>query len=110
MTESMGRVTVSQDVLNTIVRLTTLGVEGVARLDKRSGRRRGAEGFHVEVSDNQAKVDVYVILKPDTNLREIGRSIQAEIARSLQEMVGMQAATVNVHIQDVEPPAGESNA
>ena len=87
------------------MRLTTLGVEGVARLEKRPGRRHSVEGFHVEVSDNQARVDVYVILKPDTNLRDVGRNIQAEIARSLQEMVGMPAAAVNVHIQDVEAPA-----
>ncbi|HJW84202.1 MAG TPA: Asp23/Gls24 family envelope stress response protein [Anaerolineae bacterium] len=107
MTEALGRVTISQDVLNTIVRLTTLGVEGVSRLEKRPGRRHGAEGFHVEVSDNQARVDVYVILKPDTNLRDVGRDIQAKIARSLQEMVGMPAASVNVHIQDVEALAGQ---
>ena len=99
MSEALGRVTISQDVLNTIVRLTTLGVEGVSRLEKRPGRRHGAEGFHVEVSDNQARVDVYVILKPDTNLRDVGRDIQ--------EMGGMPAASVNVHIQDVEAPAGQ---
>jgi uncharacterized alkaline shock family protein YloU len=106
MDESMGRVTVSQEVLNTIVRLTTMGVEGVSRFDKRPGRRKGADGFYVEVSDDQAAVDVYVIVKPDLNMRELGQKIQTEITRSLQEIVGMQAAAVNVHIQDVESQAG----
>jgi len=103
MSESMGRVTVSQEVLNTIVRLTTLGVEGVARFDKRPGRRRGADGYHIEVGDNQADVTVYVVVKPEISLREVGQNIQSEIARALQELVGMQAARVNVYIQDVAP-------
>jgi uncharacterized alkaline shock family protein YloU len=106
MAESMGRVTVSQEVLNTIVRLTTLGVEGVARFDKRPGRRRGADGYSIEVSDNQADVTVYVIVKPETSLREVGQNIQSGIARALQELVGMQVSRVNVHIQDVEPASG----
>ncbi len=40
-----------------------------------------------------------------SNMRQIGKQIQAEIARAMNQSVGMDAAEVNVHIQDVEPPA-----
>lgn len=105
--ESKGRVTVAQRVLDTIAQLTTLNVPGVARLSARGRRaaRRGADGVRVAVVDDQVVVDVYVIVTHDANMRQIGNEIQVEIARAMNQMVGMDAAEVNVHIQDVEPPA-----
>ncbi len=107
MAESTGRVTVAQEVISTIVRLTTIGVEGVSRFGGRPGLGRSSDGVHIAVKDNQVEVDVYVIVKPETNMREVATQIQSDIARSIEEMVGMQVSTVNVHIQDVEPPAGK---
>lgn len=108
MSETFDRVTVAQDVLNTIVRLTTLGVPGVARLGGRPSLRRGGEAVQVDVSDDsQVHVEVYVIVHSDMNLRDVAHAIQQAIARSMNEMVGMQVAAVNVHIQDVEAPTGK---
>jgi len=107
MAESMGRVTIAQEVLLTITRLTTLGVPGVSRLGARPGLRRAGDGVHVDVTDNQVEVEVYVVVGPDVNMRDVGKAIQSEIARSMKEIVGMDVANVNVHIQDVEAPAGK---
>ena len=106
MAESTGRVTVAQQVLDTIVQLTTLNVPGVARLGARSALRRGGDGVQVDVADNHVNVEVYVIVQPEVNMREVGKTIQSEIARAMKEMVGMDVSTVNVHIQDVEAAAG----
>jgi uncharacterized alkaline shock family protein YloU len=105
MAESLGRVTIAQQVLDTIVQLTTLNVPGVARLGARSSLRRSGDGVRVEVVDHQVNVDVYVVVTPDTNMRDVARTIQTEISRAMQEIVGMDVATVNVHVQDVEPIA-----
>jgi len=105
--ESKGRVTVAQRVLDAIAQLTTLNVPGVARLATRRRRvaRRGSDGVRVDVVDDKVFVDVYVIVTHDANMRQIGKQIQVEIARAMNQIVGMDAAEVNVHIQDVEPPA-----
>jgi uncharacterized alkaline shock family protein YloU len=100
-----GRITVAQRVLDTIAQLTTLNVPGVARLATRGGLRRGADGVRVDVVDDKVFVDVYVIVTHGANMRQIGKQIQVEIARAMNQIVGMDAAEVNVHIQDVEPPA-----
>lgn len=100
-----GRVTVAQRVLDAIAQLTTLNVPGVVRLAARGGLRRGSDGVRVDVVDDKVFVDVYVIVTHDANMRQIGKEIQAEIARAMNQIVGMDAAEVNVHIQDVEPPA-----
>ncbi|HEY4688663.1 MAG TPA: Asp23/Gls24 family envelope stress response protein [Anaerolineae bacterium] len=106
MSESQGRVTIAQNVLDTIVQLTTLNVPGVARLGARSAFRRSKDGIHVEVVEHQVNVDVYVVVLPDVNMYEVGKTIQAEIARAMKEIVGMEVTIVNVHIQDVEAVAG----
>jgi len=105
MTQSMGRVTIAQQVLDTIAQLTTLNVPGVARLGARGALRRSGDGVRVGVADNRVSVDVYVIITPDANMREVGKAIQTEIARAMHEIVGMEVAEVNVHIQDVEAQA-----
>ncbi len=107
MAPSMGRVTVAQQVLDTIAQLTTLNVPGVARLGTRGALRRAGDGVHVEVADNRVNVEVYVIVTADANMREVGKEIQAEMARAMHEIVGMDVATVNVHIQDVEAHPGQ---
>ena len=110
MTDTAGRVTVAQSVLHEIVRLTTLGVPGVTRLGaRRSGdafrSATKAGGVSVDVIDNRVEVDVYVLIAPDVNLRDTAKMIQAEIARSMKELVGMDVSNVNVYVQDVEAPA-----
>ena len=102
MSETPGRVTIAQNVLDTIVQLTTLNVPGVSRLGTRGAFRRGADGVHVEVVDHRVNVEVHVVVASEVNMREVGQTIQAEIARAMKDIVGMDVAAVNVHIQDVE--------
>lgn len=106
-----GRVTIAPGVLTTIVRMTTLGQQGVLRLSSRTpsglGRvlSRGAvaEGLRVEVfDDNSVAVDVHVIANPRANLKDLGEALQARLARAMEHMVGMDVRAVNVFIDDVE--------
>jgi len=106
MSENQGRVTIAQNVLDTIAQLTTLNVPGVSRLGARSPLRRAGDGVHVEVFDQRVNVDVYVVVQPEVNMRDVGQAIQVEIARAMKDMVGMDVAAVNVHIQDVEAAPG----
>jgi uncharacterized alkaline shock family protein YloU len=100
--ESNGTITIAPNVLNTIARLTTLNVEGVARLGASGRLLRANEGVLVEVIDRRVKADIYILLKPDANMFEVGQKLQHEVARSIKEIVGMDVESVNVHIQDVD--------
>jgi uncharacterized alkaline shock family protein YloU len=102
-----GKTTIAPDVLNSIVRLTTLGVEGVSRLafpndvDK-IFQRPGTEGARIVVENNTVFVDIYVVLKRDFTVREVSHAIQNQIARAISEMVGMEIGKVNVHVEDID--------
>jgi len=111
MSESVrppGKTTIAPEVLVTIVRLTVLSVPGVSQLATNPGEverwfsKNISEGIRVTVENNLVYADIYVILKPDHNVREISRNIQAKVDRAISEMVGMEVGRVNIHVEDID--------
>ncbi|MBN1249757.1 MAG: Asp23/Gls24 family envelope stress response protein [Anaerolineae bacterium] len=105
-----GAVTVEPTVLETIARLTTLGVPGVAGIAERDvDRLLGVAGKSVvvQVKDDRVIVDLHIIAGPDQSLLQLGRKVQYEVTRAVQQMIGMPVEAVNVHIEDVEYPKAE---
>ena len=103
-----GKTTVAPDVLVTIARLSALSVPGVSRMANVSGGvnklfKRGVhDGVRIEVEDNVIMANLYLILKPDVNIREVSREVQHQVARALQEMVGMDIGEIEIHIEDID--------
>lgn len=99
----LGKISVAPDVLVTTARLTALAVPGVARLAAPPGMGRLLQtgGVKVEVVDDKVCVAVYVMTEPDANMLRVGRKIREEVTRALQDMVGVEVKTVDVHIEDV---------
>jgi uncharacterized alkaline shock family protein YloU len=106
--DTPGKTTVSPDVLVTIARLSTLVVPGVSRMAPIPGgvnrlfRRGSGDGVRIETEENTVFADLYVTLKRDVNIREVSRNIQKQVARAIQEMVGMEIGHVNIHIEDID--------
>ncbi len=107
MTARRGKTTIEPGVLITIAKLATLAVPGVAGMSSIPGgvnrwfKRGAADGVQIEVANNLVTADLHIVVDADQNVREISRSVQAEVARALQEMVGMDVSAVNVMIDDV---------
>jgi uncharacterized alkaline shock family protein YloU len=104
-----GKTTVATNVLLTIARLTTLQVSGVSRMYATPGRvnrifHKGdyGEGVYVRIEDDRIFADIHVVLEQDVNLREVSRNIQQNVKRSFSEMVGMEVARINVHIENID--------
>jgi uncharacterized alkaline shock family protein YloU len=102
------KITVAPGVLLTLVRLAALQVTGVRRMGNTPGgvnrwlRRTPAErGVRILVEEQNVIVDAYVIADADANLREVSYNVQKQVARDIQENVGMVVGAVNVHIEDV---------
>jgi len=108
--ERLGRVTIAPDVLVTIVRLATLSIPGVTRMsssltgsvDRFLGRAHIGEGVRMEIEDESVSVELHIIVEPKANMLKLGRTIQAEVARSISDMVGMSVRQINVYIDNVE--------
>jgi uncharacterized alkaline shock family protein YloU len=103
-----GKTTIAPEVLLTIARLSALSVPGVNRLsttpsDVNQFLARGAgEGVRIVVDNGVVYADIYVILDPDINVRDVSRSIQAKVSRAISEMVGMEVGKVNIHVEDID--------
>lgn len=103
-----GTTTIAPGVLTTIARMAALGVPGVAGMAPlprgvdRFFRRSFDQGVRIEVEENAVGVDLYLILAGEAKVREVCRKVQAEVARAIEEMVGMQVSWINVHVEDID--------
>ena len=104
-----GKTTIAPDVLLNIATLTTLSVNGVSRMSTVPGGvdriwkgGHQSEGVRIGVVGDVVNVDLYLIFKPDVNLRQVSRNVQKEVARAISEMVGMKPGTINVHVEDID--------
>jgi uncharacterized alkaline shock family protein YloU len=113
---SQGKTTVSPDVLVTIARLSALSVPGVSRMAQVPGgvnrlfKRGIGDGVRMEVQDNVAVANLYLILKPHVNIREVSRNVQQQVARAIQEMVGMEIGGIEIHVEDIDEEDGAETA
>lgn len=113
MEKELGKVTIAPQVLVTIARLTTLGTLGVAcmsptlveSVSRMLRRERLNEGIKIVVEDDIVYIDLYIIVEPNVNLLRLGRQIQHDVTRAINDMLGMHVGEVNIHIQDVVVPA-----
>lgn len=103
-----GKVTIAPPVLTTIVKQVALDHRGVHRLAALPARMRGLlsgaaseEGIFIAVTDDGVRVELHVVAASGSNMLKLGNSLQGDIVRSLEEMVGMKVATVDVFIDDV---------
>jgi uncharacterized alkaline shock family protein YloU len=118
MDELQGKVTVAPSVLTSIVRLTALEQEGVHRLAPVPRPMRGLltgsradEGILLGIGDEGVSLELHVVAEANTNMLKLGDTLQAEVTRAIEEMVGLPVKSVDVYIDDVylPPNAGSSS-
>jgi uncharacterized alkaline shock family protein YloU len=109
MDRNLGKVTIAPNVLVTIVVETASSVPGVAHLHDHVpavkrwlGLHTVGRGVEVNVVDDRVGVDVYLVAKRNVDLLQMGRHLQREVTRAIEDIVGMQVRQVCVHIEDIE--------
>jgi uncharacterized alkaline shock family protein YloU len=113
---SLDKTTIAPDVLITIARLSALSVPGVSRMANVTGGvnrffKRGIhDGVRIEVEDNLVLANLYLVLKKDVNIREVSRNVQEQVARALQDMVGMDIGSIEVHVENIDYENGEARS
>ena len=106
---------IAPSTLLTIVSRASLQVEGVARMGVIpvdvgrifSGHPVGS-GVALEIlEDKKIKAELYLVVRPDINMIEVGRAVQQSVIRAVNELVGMDVISINIHIEDVAYPLTE---
>lgn len=108
MDENLGKVTIAPNVLVTIVQKTASSIPGVACLHgsvpgvkRLLGLHTVGRGVEVDVVDDQVVVNVYLIARRGVDLLQMGRKLQTDVTRAIQDIVGMDVCEVNIHVEDV---------
>ena len=63
------------------------------------------DGVEIEVIGNSVRVKLHVVTEPHVSMLSLGHQIQAEVTRAVQDMVGMEVLSIDVHIEDVAYPS-----
>jgi uncharacterized alkaline shock family protein YloU len=101
-----GKITVEPTVLETIARLTTQKVKGVARIAQKNDVERflgiGRKSVEVRVNEEgHVSVDLHLLAEPDVSLLRLGKNVQREVMEAIQKMIDMPVKDINVYIEDV---------
>ena len=105
-----GKITIAPEVLETVVRLTTLAVPGVVRVTPPVGLQRALglkDVIRVKAQEGVVQAELHIVVESDRNLLGIARQIQDEVSRAVEDMVGLSVADVNVYIEDIVPALGD---
>ena len=108
-TENEG-IKISNDVVAVIAGVAVSEVPGVAGMaggfaggitEVFSGKKNLAKGIKVEVSENNAKIDVNIIVEYGSRIPDVAFEIQNRVKKAVESMIGLNVEEVNVHVQGV---------
>lgn len=107
-----GSVKISNDVVAIIAGVAAMEVEGVAGMSggltggftEMLGMKNLSKGVKVEVGEEEAAIDIYVVVNYGSNIAEIGSKVQDNVKKSVETMTDLHVVEVNVNIQGVNIP------
>lgn len=104
-----GSVKISNDVVSIIAGVASTEVKGVVGMSsgitggitELLGMKNLSKGVKVELNDNEAKIDIFIIVEYGSDIAKVGREVQENVKASVQTMTGLDVIEVNVNIQGV---------
>ena len=108
-TENDG-IKISEDVVAVIAGVAVSEVPGVAGMsggfaggitEVLSGKKNLAKGIKVEISENNVKIDVNIIVEYGSRIPDVAFEIQNRTKKAVESMTGLKVEEVNVHVQGV---------
>lgn len=107
--EINGNLRISEDVLATIAIHSTCEVDGVAGMGSGPVKIRRlltsktlpARSVRIDISDDVAQIDLYVVLQFGARIPEVAEKIQENVKEAVQSMTAIAVSKVNVHISGI---------
>lgn len=100
-------VSISPDVVSTIVRNTALSTPGVIALVEPEAERRGwsvrrnSRGVRVKLEHDRALIALRVVASTDVVLQQLSQHLRQNIAEVVEEITGIRVESVDIKIEDV---------
>ena len=115
MNDNRTELSVNTEVLEKMAEIAAMEVEGVAGISKKAIDLKGAvknknafKGVKVESVNGAIKINVYICVKRDANVKEAAEKVQENVKDKIQTMTGTAVTQVNVTVADINFPAEEA--
>lgn len=116
-TEEVGNIKISVDVVSTIAGIATGEIKGVAGMyrpfgngiaEKLGAKKNPSKGVKVEMNENVAVIDVYIIVDYGVRIPELAWEVQESVKNNVETMTGLEVDKVNIHIEGVNFAVAEN--
>ncbi len=116
-TENEG-IKISDDVVAVIAGVAVAEVPGVAGMaggfaggisEVFSGKKNLAKGIKADINENNAKIDVNIIVEYGSRIPDVAFEIQNRVKKAVESMTGLKVEEVNVHVQGVNTDTASDN-
>ncbi len=112
----LGVVKIADEVVSIIAGLAAADIEGVASMSggiaggiaEVLGRRNLSKGVKVDVGPEDAKIEIFIIVKYGARIPDVAWDIQETVKKAVETMTGLKVTHVNVHVQGVNFPQKEN--
>ena len=107
--ENAGSLKITEEVVAIIAGVAATEVPGVAGMSggiaggiaEMLGRKNLSKGVKVEVGEKQAAIDLFIVVDYGCRIPEISWEIQEKVKNAVENMTGLNAIEVNIHVQGV---------
>ncbi|MCY6370316.1 Asp23/Gls24 family envelope stress response protein [Clostridium ganghwense] len=115
----MGIVKISDEVVEVIAGLAASEIDGIEGMSATlvggitqmlSGKKNVSKGVKVNVGEESAIIDLYVVVKYGIKIPEVAEKVQENVKKSVESMTGLNVSAVNIYIQNVVLPKLDENS
>ena len=115
----MGIVKISDEVVAIIAGLACSEVKGIVGISSGivggitqilSGKKNLSKGVKVNVGEDDASIDVYIVVEYGVKITEVAKEVQSNIKRAVETMTGIVVTSINIFVQNVYLPKVEETA
>ncbi|OAA83309.1 Asp23/Gls24 family envelope stress response protein [Clostridium ljungdahlii] len=114
----MGIVKISDEVVGVIAGLATTEIKGIVGMSASlvggitqilTGKKNLSKGVKVSVGENNAAIDLYVVVEYGVRIPDVALKVQENVKRAVQSMTGLDVSAINIHVQNVMIPKTEES-
>lgn len=114
----LGIVKISDEVVGVIAGLAATEIKGIIGMSASlvggitqilSGKKNLSKGVKVNVGENSASIDLFVVVEYGVKIPEVANEVQENVKKSVESMTGLTVSAVNVHVQNVYIPKNEED-
>ena len=112
----MGIIKISDEVVAVIAGLACSEVKGIVGISSGivggitqilGGKKNLSKGVKVNVGENDATIDIYIVVEYGAKIPEVASEVQSNVKRAVEAMTGLTVSSINIFVQNVYLPKSE---